>query len=164
MSDLLLVATIGVYGFTEESFFGRLTEAGADLLCDVRRRRGLRGATYAFANSTRLQQGLRDRGIRYLHLKHLAPSERTRDLQKQIDKQQAVVKRERSTLSSAFVQAYTRECLDSLDIDDLVSQFGRDSRVVVFLCVERQPAACHRSLLARRIAEHLNVDLKHITP
>lgn len=46
MSELLLVATIGVYGFTEERFFGELTEAGVDLLCDVRRRRGLRGSTY----------------------------------------------------------------------------------------------------------------------
>lgn len=52
---MLNVVTIGVYGYTPETFFAALQEAGVDLLCDIRQRRGVRGAEYAFANSQRLQ-------------------------------------------------------------------------------------------------------------
>jgi uncharacterized protein (DUF488 family) len=37
------MATIGVYGFTAESFRQRLQDAGVRLLLDVRQRRGVRG-------------------------------------------------------------------------------------------------------------------------
>ena len=55
--------TIGVYGFDEESFFQALLAAGVDVFCDIRQRRGVRGATYAFANSQRLQRRLAELGI-----------------------------------------------------------------------------------------------------
>ncbi len=54
------IVTIGVYGFEEEEFFAALANARVDLFCDVRRRRGVRGARYAFANSQRLQAPRRD--------------------------------------------------------------------------------------------------------
>ena len=46
--------TIGVYGFDESSFFQTLQNAGVDTFCDLRARRGVRGAAYAFANGERL--------------------------------------------------------------------------------------------------------------
>lgn len=48
---MTVVATIGVYGFTAESFLRQLHEAGVTKLIDVRQRRGVRGAEYAWANS-----------------------------------------------------------------------------------------------------------------
>ena len=45
------IVTIGVYGFDESGFFDALCQAEVDTFCDIRSRRGLRGATYAFANS-----------------------------------------------------------------------------------------------------------------
>ena len=47
------VFTIGVYGWDEEDFAQALRDAAPDVFVDVRRRRGLRGSTYAWANSTR---------------------------------------------------------------------------------------------------------------
>lgn len=58
----MILSTIGGYGFTEKSFIGRLREANVDTLVDVRRRRGMRGAKYAFLNSSYLQAALADAG------------------------------------------------------------------------------------------------------
>jgi uncharacterized protein (DUF488 family) len=55
---MLRVATIGVYGFTADSFLRTLREAGVALVVDVRQRRGVRGAEYAWANAQRLQAAL----------------------------------------------------------------------------------------------------------
>ncbi len=66
--------TIGVYGFDEAGFFQALQDAGVDTFCDIRRRRGVRGSAYAFANSQRLQGRLAELGIRYIYRSDLAPS------------------------------------------------------------------------------------------
>ena len=65
------IVTIGVYGFDEAGFFEALRKAEVDTFCDIRSRRGVRGATYAFANSMRLQARLASLGIRYIRCKLL---------------------------------------------------------------------------------------------
>ena len=49
------IATIGVYGWTLESFLAALHVANVRVVLDVRQRRGVRGPEYAWANSARLQ-------------------------------------------------------------------------------------------------------------
>lgn len=61
------VATIGVYGFDGGTFLERLRSADVRLVLDVRRRRGVRGAEYAWASSRRLQAALADAGIGACH-------------------------------------------------------------------------------------------------
>ena len=68
------IVTIGVYGFDEARFFEALRKVKVDTFCDIRNRRGVRGSTYAFANSLRLQARLAELGIRYLYRKDLAPT------------------------------------------------------------------------------------------
>ena len=75
------VATVGVYGFTGETFLAALREVGVRLLIDVRQRRGVRGSDYAWVNSQRLQAALAEAGIEYRHLKELAPTTELRHLQ-----------------------------------------------------------------------------------
>ena len=48
------IATIGVYTFDPETFLEVLDEAGVVQVIDVRQRRGVRGARYAWANAQRL--------------------------------------------------------------------------------------------------------------
>ena len=93
------ILTIGVYGYDEDEFFAALQEAGVDLFCDIRLRRGVRGAQYAFANSQRLQARLEEMGIAYLHRKDLAPTKEIRSLQFAADDAKKVAKRQRDTLS-----------------------------------------------------------------
>ncbi|HEX6358503.1 DUF488 domain-containing protein [Actinophytocola sp.] len=148
------IATIGVYGFTAGSFIEKLTGEGVGLLLDVRQRRGVRGPEYAWANSARLQHTLAAADIGYRHVKDLAPTTEMRQLQYREDDRQGVGKRNRVALAPDYVERYTREILDPFDLGALVSVLPSDSTTALF-CVERDPEACHRSLVAARLhAEH----------
>jgi uncharacterized protein (DUF488 family) len=156
--------TIGVYGFDESGFFKRLLERGIDTFCDIRLRRGLRGARYAFANSASLQKKLRDLGINYIYYRPLAPSKEVRSKQDADDKHKKVKKRERQALSETFIQAYETECLANFDSQAFINELGSQAKRVVLFCVEREPAACHRSLAARKLADELGVEVEHLVP
>ena len=158
------IITIGVYGFDEEGFFAALQAANVDTFCDIRNRRGVRGATYAFANSVRLQARLAELGIRYLHCKALAPPKAVRDKQAAADKADKVAKRERVTLSEAFIEAYHAECLAHFEPQSLLDALESDAQVVALFCVEREPAACHRSLVADKLATELGLEVEDIVP
>ena len=77
--------TIGVYNSTEEEFFNKLVHNDIDIFCDIRQRRGVRGAKYSFVNSQRLQNKISELGITYIHEINLAPTKKIRELQKQSD-------------------------------------------------------------------------------
>jgi len=158
------IITLGVYGSTEAGFFAALRETGVDTFCDIRARRGVRGSEYAFVNSQRLQTKLAELGIRYLHFKDLAPSEALRERQYAADKADRVAKRKRTELGEVFVKGYNEEHLRSLDSRKFLEQLGPDARVVALFCVERAAAACHRSLLAERLRQDLDVEVVHLLP
>lgn len=154
--------TIGVYGFTRDSFFDSLRSARIRILCDVRARRGMRGSAYAFANSMALQQGLREAGIGYVHRKDLAPSDQTRAIQKRIDATARTLKRNRMTLSPEFVERYQVERLSSFNAMDFMEQFPPGP--IGLLCVERSPLACHRSLVADYLSRVTGAEVSHLCP
>jgi uncharacterized protein (DUF488 family) len=156
--------TIGVYGWDEERFFAALQEAQVDLLVDIRRRRGVRGAEYAFSNSARLQARLRELGIAYLHRIDLSPSDALRKRQGAADKEERVARRQRTELSPQFREGYEAEVLADFDSRRFVSELPPNTRVAALLCVEREPTACHRGLLAARIQNDLAVDVRHLVP
>ena len=81
----MIFYTIGVYNLTEELFFEKLTSNNIDVFCDIRQRRGVRGAKYKFVNSIWLQKKLNDLNIKYLYIKELAPTVDIRNIQKTID-------------------------------------------------------------------------------
>lgn len=156
--------TIGAHGWDAERFFGALVAAGVDTFCDLRARRGVRGHEYAFANSQRLQARLADLGIRYLHRPDLAPSAATRARQHAADAATHTAQRQRTLLSPGFVESYRNERLNSFDSAGFVADLGLEARVVALFCVEREPQACHRSLLAERLMHDLGVKVTHLTP
>ena len=157
------VATIGVYGFTAQMFLERLREAGVGVLVDVRQRRGVRGSEYAWANSTRLQAAMAEAGIEYRHRKELAPTSELRQLQYREDDRQGVGKRSRTQLAREYRERYIAEILDRADLDAVVAELPTD-RAAALMCVERDPEACHRSLIAERLAAHYGFDALHLRP
>ena len=157
------LATVGVYGFSGPEFLDALAKAGVSLLLDVRQRRGVRGREYAWANSARLQRALAEAGIGYRHVKELAPTTELRRLQYREDDRQGVGKRSRVALAPAYVERYTREILDPFDLDALAAELPA-GRVSALFCVERDPEACHRSLVAERLHAQHGLPLTHITP
>lgn len=155
-------ATIGVYGFDGPGFIGALQEAQVGLVLDVRQRRGVRGSQYAWANAKRLQAALAEAGIGYSHLPELAPTTEMRQLQYEEDERKGEGKRSRSALAPGYVRAYTEEVLDRVQLEPIV-RFVGDNRAAL-LCVERDPEACHRSLVAARLEGELSLPVQHLKP
>jgi len=157
------VATIGVYGSTLEAFLGALRTAEVGLVLDVRQRRGVRGSEYAWANSARLQAALAGAGVEYRHHRELAPTTELRRLQYREDARLGVGKRSRSELAPEYRERYTREILDEVDLVTIVAGLPVGAASAL-LCVERDPEACHRSIVAERLAAEHGVTVVHLRP
>jgi uncharacterized protein (DUF488 family) len=159
MRDL---ATIGVYGADLEHFLAALREAGVNLVLDVRQRRGVRGAEYAWANARRLEAELAEAGIVYQHLPELAPTTSMREAQYEADAARGEGKRSRTVLAPAYVERYTEEILDPADLEPILRFIGRSTAAL--LCVERDAAACHRCLVAARLAREYDIRVVNLRP
>jgi uncharacterized protein (DUF488 family) len=157
------VTTIGVYGYTAERFLETLTDAGVLLLLDVRQRRGVRGPEYAWANAKRLQAALEEAGIVYEHHTELAPTTELRQVQYAEDDRRGVGKRSRTELAPAYRDRYLAEILDRADLSALAASLPRDGAAALF-CVERDPEACHRSLVAERLETEHGLAVEHLRP
>jgi uncharacterized protein (DUF488 family) len=162
-SGVTTVATIGVYGWTVDAWLDALRAADVRVVLDVRQRRGVRGSEYAWANAQRLEAALAEAGISYEHRKELAPTTELRQVQYAEDDRRGVGKRSRDELAPAYVERYTREILDQVDLRPIVEGLPADG-VAALLCVERDPEACHRSLVAERLASESGLTVKHLRP
>jgi uncharacterized protein (DUF488 family) len=155
-------ATLGVYGFDGPGFIRALQEAEVGIVLDVRQRRGVRGSEYAWANSKRLQAALGEAGIGYSHLPELAPTTEMRQLQYEEDARKGEGKRSRTELAPEYVERYTEEVLEQVDLEPIVRFVGNNRAAL--LCVERDPEACHRSLIAARLEQELGAPVTHLKP
>jgi len=155
--------TIGAYGWDAECVFQALEQAHVDLFLDIRRRRGVRGSDYTFANAGRLQHELKERGIAYRHILELAPEPETRELQNQDDAAKRIARRKREALGEAFTADYLRRTLDPFDTAALTNELNEFQRPVLF-CVERAPEACHRHLVTARLARETGVPVMDLMP
>jgi len=158
-----LVATIGVYGFDSQAFFEALRAGEVRLVLDVRQRRGVRGSEYAWANAKRLQAALAQAGIGYRHHRELAPTTELRQLQYAEDARRGEGKRSRTELAPAYAEGFTREILDRADLGAVAAELPA-AGAAALLCVERDPEACHRSLVAARLQAEHGVEVKHLRP
>jgi uncharacterized protein (DUF488 family) len=157
------VITIGVYDFDLPSWLAALRAAGVGLVVDVRQRRGVRGPRYAWANSRRLQDALAAADIAYSHHRELAPTTELRRLQYAADDRLGVGKRSRELLDPEYRDRYVDEILDRADLDALVAGLPAEAASAL-LCVEADPEACHRSLIAERLEQRYGLAVSHVRP
>lgn len=144
--------TIGVYYSTEKEFFDKLTENRIDIFCDIRQRRSVRGAKYAFVNSTRLQAKLSELGIKYKYVAGLATPVEIREIQYRADHERKELKRERKNLAPEFIAEYKRKVLNTFDFDAFIENLKQvNSKRIVLFCVEEAATACHRSIVAKKL-------------
>ncbi len=155
--------TIGVYDWDLDGWLRALRAADVRVLWDVRQRRGVRGPRYAWANSVRLQRALAEVGIAYAHHRELAPTTELRRLQYAEDARQGVGKRSRVELAAAYRERFVHEILARVPMEPLVEQLPVTGACVL-LCVERDPEACHRSIVAERLAGAGDVAVDHLRP
>jgi len=133
------VYTIGYEGAELDRFLATLQDAGVATLADVRavamsRKRGF--------SKTALGTALHQRGIAYRHYKQLGTPKEGRQAARAGD---AVLMRRiycAEILETEPAQAALRE------LEDLSA-----GEPVCLLCFERDPALCHRRLLAQRLAD-----------
>jgi len=157
------IATIGVYEFDAASFLRALDAVGITKVVDIRQRRGVRGPHCAWANSQRLQALLAGAHIAYEHHPELAPDTELRHLQYRDDARQGVGKRSRVRLSPEYVRAYTEGILDLVPLEPFIRQLPVHG-IGALLCVEATAQACHRSLVAERLAERFGFEVIHLEP
>lgn len=157
------IFTIGVYNSSENEFFSKLKNNHIDLFCDIRQRRGVRGSQYKFVNSRYLQSKLNEHGIGYLYLKELAPTNEIRQHQKDMDKVNGETKKQRTSLGKVFRDEYTSKILDSFNMKDFAQNLNEsDAKNICFFCVEENPLACHRSIVAQKLAEITDIKVIHL--
>jgi uncharacterized protein (DUF488 family) len=155
------IATIGVYEFDAPNFVRALDAAGVTQVIDIRQRRGVRGSNYAWANAQRLQRLLAEARIAYEYHPELAPDTELRHLQYRADAQNGVGKRSRMQLSPEYIQVYTEEILDLVPLEPLIRRLPVHG-IGALLCVEATAEACHRSLVARRLADRYGFEVVDI--
>ena len=157
------LVTIGVYDWALDDWLAALRAADVGLLLDVRQRRGVRGPRYAWANARRQQGALTEAGIGYRHHRELAPTTELRHLQYAEDARRGEGKRSRTVLAPAYAERYTREILDRADLAAVAGEVPADGAAALF-CVEADPEACHRSLVAQRISERFGIPVTDLRP
>ena len=155
--------TIGVFGSTADSFFKKLTDNKIDTFCDIRQRRGVRGSEYTFVNSKRLQEKLRDIGINYIHTIELAAPDIIRKIQYEADKKENIKQRKRETLSGDLIKAYKEQVLNKFDFNEFIKELkSAGSQRVALFCVEKNPSACHRSIVSEHLKNKFGFAVKHL--
>ena len=99
----------------------------------------------------------------YEHHKELAPTTELRHLQYAEDARRREGKRSRTVLAQEYTTRYTREILDQAPLDAVAAELPTDGAAAL-LCVERDPEACHRSLIADRLAAEHDIAVSHLRP
>jgi uncharacterized protein (DUF488 family) len=155
--------TIGVFHSTEEEFFNKLVKNRIDTFCDIRQRRSVRGSTYSFVNSTRLQEKLSALGIQYRYETGLTPTQAVREVQKQTDLKNHESITERTVIGKAFATEYKNKILNKFDFKSFLEFLEQQgSQRVVLFCVEEFASACHRSLVAEKLQKDFNFSVKNL--
>ncbi|MFC4174374.1 DUF488 family protein [Microvirga sp. GCM10011540] len=132
------VFTIGYEGADMDRFLTVLQDSGVSILADVRavalsRKRG-------FSKSA-LKDALAGRDIGYQHYRQLGTPKEGRQAARAGD-------------GELMRRIYCQEVLDTQPAQDALEELTvlAESRPVCLLCFERDPANCHRRVLAQRLA------------
>jgi uncharacterized protein (DUF488 family) len=147
---MITLATIGYENTTVPRFLETLKEAGVDLLVDVRAIAGSRRPGFA---KTKLAENVGTIGIEYLHLRGLGTPAEGR----------AAARAGRyDELRAIFMEHLeTSEAQDQLE---QLAELVRSGRRVCLLCLEADPAHCHRSMVAEALNDRVPVKVRNLAP
>jgi len=144
------VATIGYEDATVQRLLDALREAGVELLVDVRAVANSRRPGFS---KSRLAENLGTVGIEYLHLRALGTPAEGRAAA-------------RAGRHDELRAVFTEHMATPAAQEDLETLAGlvRAGRRVCLLCLEADPAHCHRSLVAAALAERAPIEVVHLAP
>lgn len=145
-----IVATIGYQGTTVPAFLDALRHAGVELLVDVRAVASSRRPGFA---KSRLAANLEEAGIGYVHLRGLGTP---------ADGRAAARAGKHAEMHRIFARHLaTDEARD--DLERLVDLVATGSRLCL-LCFEADARHCHRTLVARALAERVPIEVRDLVP
>ena len=141
------IATIGYERAPLDAVIGRLQSAGVELLIDVRAIAASRRAGFS---KTLLGGSLNAAGIGYLHLRDLGTPKPGREAaRKGYIRQMRAIFDEHMTTAAALGA-----------LEHAVELAGQ--KKVCLLCFEQDPACCHRTAVAERIAARTGQPILHL--
>ncbi len=144
------LATIGYEGTTVSGLLDELVGAEIELLVDVRAIAGSRRPGFA---KTRLAANLAESGIEYLHLRGLGTPADGR----------AAARAGRHEEMRAIFLAHLETPAAQADLEVLAG-IVRAGRRVCILCLEADPAHCHRSMVAAALGTMLPLEIINLRP
>ena len=140
MANAPALFTIGYEGKTQGEFLDQLQAAGIALLIDVRAVAASRRPGFS---KTALSNGLRERGIDYLHLRPLGTPAEGRE----------AARKGRTAEMRAIYAGQLETPEAELAFEKILSEAGE--RKSALLCYELEAAGCHRAMLAERMQERV---------
>lgn len=144
------IATIGYEDATVQRFLDTLRDAGVELLVDVRAVAGSRKPGFA---KTKLAANVDGIGIGYLHLRGLGTPAEGR----------AAARAGRHEEMRAIFLDHLRTAEAQAELHAL-ADLVRGGRRVCLLCLEADPAHCHRSIVAEALGELVPIRVEHLRP
>ena len=142
------ICTLGYEGLSLDAFIGLLSAAGVTTVVDVRdlplsHKRGF--------SKRPLAEALADARIDYRHVKALGCPKPIRDrLRKTGDRR-------------AFFKEFRDHLRGQNDALSELNQIIRSSTACL-ICFERDPALCHRSIVAESVAKKTGATVRHLHP
>ena len=150
MSHRRQVATIGYEGASISTFLEALTAHRVELVVDVRAVASSR--RHGFAKSA-LTANLQSVGIGYLHLRELGTPAKGR----------AAARAGRHAEMRAIFRKHLKTHESRAGLETL-AEIVRSGHRICLLCLEADPAHCHRSLVAAALAALEPIRLTHLAP
>ena len=144
------LATIGYEAATVASFLEALKAAGVDLLLDIRAVASSRRPGFA---KTKLAANLAGEGIDYMHLRALGTPAEGR----------AAARAGRHDELRRIFLEHLQDPGAQLELETVVDLI-RAGRRICLLCLEADPAHCHRSMVADALAARLPLEIVHLRP
>lgn len=141
------IYTLGYEGATVADFIATLRLAGISLLLDVRELPQSRRAGFS---KRVLSEALEAAGIAYRHVKQLGDPKPGRDAARRGDMA------EFRSIFSAHIEKEDAQAA----IRDAASVSQNET--IALMCYERAPKDCHRSIVAERIRDIVNVEIVHL--
>lgn len=145
---MTVLNTIGYEQTTQAAMLDELDRAGVRLVIDTRAVTSSRRPGFS---KNQLAAALDARGIDYAHLRGLGTPKEGR-LAARAGKMDALAR----IYARHLETSPAREELDQL------TALARAGKRLCLLCYERDPAQCHRSFIADRLARRLGVTVEHL--
>lgn len=144
-----VIYTIGYEGATADNLANTLAEAGVELLIDVRAVPLSRKPGFS---KNKLAARLKENGIAYLGLRGLGTPAAGRT---------AARKGRITEMREIFTQHLGT---DDAQIDLAEALKAAEEQRACLLCFEHHPQACHRLVVAERMAEQTGFEIIHLNP